>query len=157
MLSRCEVYSSSMGASIKDFEDVIKTIVDAKITDKLLIIDTLSHFINPNDNVDVQKFYNLLQQVKNNGNSVIVLHHTNKGDASNPTQKKEFFGSSVIQAQTDTMLYLDGFDDGDGNIIVTLEPEKKRGYIDKKSYKVSTLDFTIEEVFDANPEQLHKD
>lgn len=157
MLSKCQIYSASMGASIDDLKAILQSIIDEKISDKLLIVDTLSHFANPNDNKEIQVFYQLLQQIKNNGNTIVVLHHTNKGNPHNPNAKKSFFGSSVIQAQTDTMLYLEGFEDGDGNIIVTLEPEKRRGYIDKKSYKVSTLTYEIEEIYESNPEQLFAD
>jgi len=151
------VYSTSMGASDEELSEVLSEIANSDIADRLVIIDTLMHFANPNDNQEVMKLYSILKKIRDNSNTIVVLHHTNKGNPKTPDAKKEFFGSSVIKGQTDTMLFLEGFEDDENNVIVTLTPEKKRGYMDKKSYKVSTLDYSIEEIYEKNPEQLHKD
>lgn len=151
------VYSTSMGASDEELSEVLLELANESISDSLIIIDTLMHFANPNDNQEVMKLYSILKKIRDNSNTIVVLHHTNKGNPKIPDAKKEFFGSSVIKGQTDTMLYLEGFEDDENNVIVTLVPEKKRGYMDQKSYKVSTLNYSIEEIYEEDPEQLHKD
>ncbi|BDY12397.1 AAA family ATPase [Hydrogenimonas cancrithermarum] len=157
ILKKCDIYATSMGASMDDLKDILNEILTSGVSGKLIIVDTLSHFVDPNNNVDVQSFYQLLRRITNNGNGVVVLHHTNKGDSNSENPKKQFFGSSVIKAQSDTLLYLTGFSDDVGNIVVTMEPEKKRGYIEKRSYKISTLTYDIEPEKYDDPAQLAKD
>ena len=160
--NKLKIITASNGNTIDDMINVLKNFASNDKTyqddSHLIIMDTLVHFCDPNDHKEVKNLYELLQQIRNNGHTIIVLHHTNKKEQQESSRVKDFFGNSTIKTQTDTMLYMSSINrEDDGKLLVTLYPTKKRGYIDEKSYLIDFMNFGIEPVAESNVAQKHKD
>lgn len=103
------------------FEDVIEW---AKKHQGLIVYDSLIQFHSGSeqDSSETRKYMLHFRNLANAGASVLILHHTGKGDNS-----RQYRGSSDIKASVDQALVLESVGDSESGIhALTLKPFKNR-------------------------------
>lgn len=78
--------------------------IDACGTKPLVIVDSLVSYLeraSENDSSDIRAYMNGFRMIANRGATVVLLHHTGKGDST-----KDYRGSSDIKASVDTAFNL---------------------------------------------------
>ncbi len=106
----------------------------ADLSDQVLIVDTLKKICDVNNKSDSRRIYKLFRALTGRGMTVILLSHTNK--YKDEEGKAIFEGAGDHRADVDDLLMLIPDHRPDGSILVSIEPNKQRGLIEKQTYLI---------------------
>ncbi len=131
------------------FDELLKA---DDLTNILIVIDSIRNFITEDFNKDfkVMKPLNKLQTLRDNGATIIFLHHQPKQrqDENNKTHK----GATAFLDSVDEGYFLyskeseNSKDDSESEFIIILEPQKKRFPTKPQAFRLDTLNLSLESV-----------
>ncbi|MCZ6156736.1 AAA family ATPase [Campylobacter ureolyticus] len=111
---------------VKDY-DIFNKLKSYNLSNRLFIIDSIRNFmsnVNFNSDKEVLAFLSDLQEMRNNGATIIFLHHQPKQvDGEN---NKLYKGSTSFIDSVDEAYWLNNISDKTQNFILCLEPQKRR-------------------------------
>lgn len=101
----------------------------------ILIVDTLKKLVDSTiAKGDMVKAFKVLRGLTVKGLTILLLHHTKKYDVDG---KPVFEGTNEVITDVDELFYLISAKNPDGSLIVTTEPEKKRGQAQQLTFEIS--------------------
>lgn len=102
-------------AKSKDRQFIVDTLAESDLSDKIIIFDSIRNFmgdINFNDDSAVTRFMDKLQQMRDNGGTIIFLHHQPK--QTDGKNNKLYKGATVFADSVDEAYFLSKSDDDAG-------------------------------------------
>ncbi|CAM2809012.1 AAA family ATPase [Campylobacter hyointestinalis] len=122
-------------------EEVINKLAKSNLTNKIIIFDSIRNFmgdINFNDDSAVTRFMDKLQQMRDNGGTIIFLHHQPK--QTDGENNKLYKGATAFADSVDEAYFLNKveFDDESKFLSFCLEPQKRRDETKTLSCRVDT-------------------
>lgn len=124
---------------------IFKDIQKSNLQDILIIVDSIRNFIQDDFNKDyaMVKFFDELQKLRDNGATIIFLHHQPKQiqDENNKIYK----GATAFLDSVDEGYFLHKKELKENEeFIILLEPQKRRFATKPYAFKINTLDLSFE-------------
>lgn len=154
--SKIEYYplfkQNSEGQSIDRYSvlsDLAENLTPNELKGTLVIIDSIRDFIKGDLGSDsvVMPYLNNLKAFRDNGATVIFLHHQPK-QSKNPDENNEAYkGATAFIDSVDTAYFLSNKttdqDKSEGKLAVTLKPTKARNGTEHKAFIINGADFKL--------------
>jgi len=116
---------------------VIKELLKRDLSDTLVVFDSAKNFMRGKDrdkNKDVSEITEIFKRLRNNGATIIPLHHTNKPSREATKYEQVYAGSSAWREDSDNMFLLTRNEYRNTTIFT---PTKNRiGKIEEQAYKI---------------------
>jgi len=116
---------------------VIKELMKRDLSDTLIVFDSAKNFMKGKDrdkNKDVSELTEIFKRLRNNGATIIPLHHTNKPNAEMSKYEQVYAGSSAWKEDIDNMFLLVG--NKHKNTFIFIPAKNRTGKIEEQAYKI---------------------
>ncbi|HIP60134.1 MAG TPA: hypothetical protein EYH01_06890, partial [Campylobacterales bacterium] len=116
---------------------VIKELMKRDLSDTLIVFDSAKNFMKGKDrdkNKDVSQLTEIFKRLRNNGATIIPLHHTNKPNAEMSKYEQVYAGSSAWREDIDNMFLLVG--NKYKNTFIFVPSKNRTGKIEEQAYKI---------------------
>ncbi|MCK9473858.1 DnaB-like helicase N-terminal domain-containing protein [Sulfurimonas sp.] len=129
-----------VGLAKSDLWKIVQTLLKMDLTNSLIVFDSIKNFINGDrdKNKDVSPVMEILKTLRNNGATVIFLHHQNKKQKD---FESDYAGSSAFEEDASNAFKLTRNDDKNALI---LKPFKARsGDLHEMAFTYNALEHTL--------------
>jgi KaiC/GvpD/RAD55 family RecA-like ATPase len=125
------------GKSMDDIVANLKSLNEAggDFSDTVMVFDTLKKMTSVIHKDKAKSLYQVLRGLSAKGMTIVLLAHTNKYKDSDG--KPVFEGTGDLRSDVDEMIYLIPQKNDDGSLIVSTEPDKKRGHFIPITFEIS--------------------
>ncbi len=124
---------------------IFKDLQQANLKDTLIIVDSIRNFIQDDFNKDfaMVKFFDELQRLRDNGGTIIFLHHQPK--QMQDENNKIYKGATAFLDSVDEGYFLNKKDIKENEeFIILLEPQKRRFNVKPHAFKINTTNQNFE-------------
>lgn len=139
--SKWEYYiRSSMRISLDELlESLNSDCFNMNYQRKVFIFDSTKNFVETSNDKKVKDFMTIMQNIRDNGGTVILIHHTSKNG-------KVIDGSAEFERSADNMFSLEKKHETDDTIQVALTFRKDRDGVDHCGFKIDKINLTFGEM-----------
>ena len=132
--------SAINGKSTDDLLRVFHDLIEKKenLSNRVFFLDTLKKFCDLMTKGGTREFFRLMRSLSTLGATIVLLGHTNK--SLDHTGKPVFEGVGDVRNDVDELFYLNRtVPDSQGNVLVSVEPDKQRAMVRTRTFKINTL------------------